>query len=96
MTALGGASDWYKDVIIYEIPVKSFFDSNGDGIGDFAGLLGRLDYLQSLGVTALWLLPFTDSPLRDDGYDIRNYYALYPPYGTRRRRRTTGAYWTCD
>jgi len=76
------SSDWYKDIIIYEIPIKSFRDSNGDGIGDFPGLTGKLDYLKNLGVTALWLLPFTDSPLKDDGYDIRDYYNIYPSYGT--------------
>ncbi len=82
MTAVNRDPLWYKDVIIYEIPVKSFFDSNRDGIGDLPGLIGKLDYLVDLGVTALWLLPFTDSPLRDDGYDIRDYYNVYPHYGT--------------
>ncbi len=72
---------WYKDVIIYEIPLKSFFDANGDGIGDFPGLIEKLDYISNLGVTAIWLLPFTDSPLKDDGYDIRDYFSVYPPYG---------------
>jgi 1,4-alpha-glucan branching enzyme len=61
---------WYKDAIIYEVHVRAFADSNGDGIGDFRGLTEKLDYLQDLGVTALWLLPFYPSPLRDDGYDI--------------------------
>ena len=64
---------WYKDAIIYEVHVKAFFDSNDDGIGDFAGLTQKLDYLQDLGVTAIWLLPFYPSPLRDDGYDISDY-----------------------
>ena len=64
---------WYKDAIIYELHVKTFFDSNGDGIGDFPGLISKLDYLQELGVTALWLLPFYPSPGRDDGYDIADY-----------------------
>ncbi|MHB1286798.1 MAG: maltose alpha-D-glucosyltransferase [Leptospirales bacterium] len=82
MTAVKKDPLWYKDVIIYEIPVKSFFDSNRDGIGDLPGLIEKLDYLVDLGVTALWLLPFTDSPLRDDGYDIRDYYNVYPHYGT--------------
>ncbi|MGC8501316.1 MAG: maltose alpha-D-glucosyltransferase [Leptospirillia bacterium] len=82
MTALHGAPDWYKDVIIYEIPVKSFFDKNRDGVGDFPGLIEKLDYIKDLGVTALWLLPFTDSPLRDDGYDIRDYYTIHPSYGS--------------
>ena len=61
---------WYKDAVIYELHVRAFADSNGDGIGDFPGLMGKLDYLQDLGVNTLWLLPFYPSPLRDDGYDI--------------------------
>src|SRR5215467_4512104 len=61
---------WYKDAIIYELHVRAFFDSNDDGIGDFVGLTQKLDYLQDLGVTAIWLLPFYPSPLKDDGYDI--------------------------
>src|SRR5213596_3033073 len=73
---------WYKDAIIYEIHVKAFFDSNGDGIGDFPGLIAKLDYLQDLGVTCLWLLPFFPSPLRDDGYDIADYENVHPSYGT--------------
>jgi len=73
---------WYKDAIVYQLHVKSFFDSNDDGIGDFAGLTRRLDYLQSLGVTVLWLLPFYPSPLRDDGYDIADYRGVHPSYGT--------------
>jgi len=73
---------WYKDAIIYELHVRAFADSNGDGIGDFRGLTGKLDYLQDLGVTALWLLPFYPSPLRDDGYDISDYTAVHPSYGT--------------
>jgi maltose alpha-D-glucosyltransferase/alpha-amylase len=73
---------WYKDAIIYELPVKSFYDGNGDGIGDFAGLLQKLDYLQELGVTCLWLLPFFPSPMRDDGYDISDYRSIDPRYGT--------------
>ena len=73
---------WYKDAIIYELPVKAFYDSNDDGFGDFRGLLQKLDYLQSLGVTCLWLLPFYPSPLRDDGYDIADYRAVHPDYGT--------------
>ncbi|MDQ7772930.1 MAG: maltose alpha-D-glucosyltransferase [Elusimicrobiales bacterium] len=72
---------WYKDAVIYELHVKSFCDSNGDGVGDFRGLIGRLPYLRSLGVTALWLLPFYPSPLRDDGYDISDYYGINPDYG---------------
>src|SRR5215510_3792944 len=80
----GRATDpfWYKDAIIYETHVKAFFDSNRDGIGDFPGLLEKLDYLQDLGVTCLWLLPFFPSPLRDDGYDISDYVNVHPSYGT--------------
>jgi maltose alpha-D-glucosyltransferase/alpha-amylase len=74
--------DWYKDAIIYQLHVKAFSDSNGDGIGDFLGLLHGLDYLQQLGVTAIWLLPFYPSPLRDDGYDIVDYTNVHPSYGT--------------
>jgi maltose alpha-D-glucosyltransferase/alpha-amylase len=74
--------DWYKDAIIYELHVRAFFDSDGDGRGDFRGLASRLDYLQRLGVTALWLLPFYPSPLRDDGYDIADYTAIHPELGT--------------
>jgi maltose alpha-D-glucosyltransferase/alpha-amylase len=73
---------WYKDAIIYELHVRAFADSNGDGIGDFPGLVSRLDYLQDLGVTCIWLLPFFPSPLRDDGYDIANYVDVNPSYGT--------------
>jgi maltose alpha-D-glucosyltransferase/alpha-amylase len=80
----GSAADplWYKDAIIYEIHIRAFMDSNADGIGDFPGLLSKLDYLQDLGVTCLWLLPFFPSPLRDDGYDIANYVDVNPSYGT--------------
>ncbi len=74
--------DWYKDVVIYQLHIKSFCDGNGDGIGDFQGLLSKLDYLENLGVTALWLLPFYPSPLRDDGYDIADYRQVHPDYGT--------------
>src|SRR6185503_16360895 len=74
--------DWYKDGIIYQTHVKAFFDANGDGVGDFAGLTRKLDYLQDLGVNILWLLPFYPSPLRDDGYDIADYTAVHPSYGT--------------
>ena len=73
---------WYKDGIIYQTHVKAFFDTNADGIGDFQGLTRKLDYLQDLGVNMLWLLPFYPSPLRDDGYDIANYTAVHPSYGT--------------
>jgi maltose alpha-D-glucosyltransferase/alpha-amylase len=73
---------WYKDAVIYELHIKAFFDGNNDGIGDFKGLLQKLDYLQDLGVTAIWLLPFYPSPLKDDGYDIADYYSINPSYGT--------------
>jgi maltose alpha-D-glucosyltransferase / alpha-amylase len=75
---------WYKDAIIYQLHVKAFADSNNDGIGDFAGLTERLDYLHDLGVTALWLLPFYPSPGRDDGYDIADYRRINPDFGTMR------------
>jgi len=74
---------WYKDAIIYELHVKSFFDANDDGIGDFRGLTEKLDYIQDLGVTAIWLLPFYPSPMRDDGYDVADYHNVFPAYGTR-------------
>ncbi len=73
---------WYKDAIIYQTHVKAFLDTNADGVGDFQGLTHKLDYLQDLGITILWLLPFYPSPLRDDGYDIANYTAVHPNYGT--------------
>jgi maltose alpha-D-glucosyltransferase / alpha-amylase len=77
------ASDplWFKDAIIYQLHVKAFFDADDDGIGDFQGLCRKLDYLQDLGITALWLLPFYPSPLRDDGYDISDYKSINPSYG---------------
>jgi maltose alpha-D-glucosyltransferase/alpha-amylase len=80
---IGSAFDplWYKDAIIYELHVRAFADSNGDGIGDFPGLLQKLDYLQDLGVSCLWLLPFFPSPLKDDGYDISDYLNVHPMYG---------------
>ncbi len=73
---------WYKDAVIYQMHVKAFFDANNDGIGDFAGLTQRLDYIQELGVNTIWLLPFYPSPLRDDGYDIADYCNVHPDYGT--------------
>jgi len=73
---------WYKDAIIYQLHVRTFCDSNSDGIGDFPGLMQKLDYLQDLGVNTIWLLPFFPSPLRDDGYDISDYTAVHPSYGT--------------
>ena len=73
---------WYKDAVIYQVHVRAFFDSNNDGVGDFPGLTQKLDYLQSLGINTLWLLPFYPSPLRDDGYDIADYQNIHPSYGT--------------
>src|SRR5262252_5081716 len=73
---------WYKDAIIYELHVKTFCDSDGDGMGDFRGLMEKLDYLQELGVTAIWLLSFYPSPMRDDGYDIADYFDVNPNFGT--------------
>jgi len=73
---------WFKDAVIYQMHVRAFYDSNGDGIGDFRGLIEKLDYLQQLSVTAIWLLPFYPSPLLDDGYDIADYYGIHASYGT--------------
>ncbi len=86
---MSGASDtrqtlWYKDAVIYELHVRAFYDGNGDGVGDFRGLSTKLDYLQDLGVTAIWLLPFYPSPLKDDGYDIADYTGIHPAYGGMR------------
>lgn len=75
---------WYKDAIIYELHVKTFFDKNGDGIGDFRGLTEKLDYLENLGINTIWLLPFFPSPLKDDGYDISDYYSIHHHYGNMR------------
>ncbi len=75
---------WYKSAVIYELHVRAFSDGNADGIGDFQGLTEKLDYLYDLGVTALWLLPFYPSPLKDDGYDIASYTEIHPDYGTLR------------
>ncbi|MEL6803938.1 MAG: alpha-amylase family glycosyl hydrolase, partial [Bacteroidota bacterium] len=72
---------WFKDAIIYELNIKGFFDANNDGIGDFEGLCQQLDYIEELGVTAIWILPFYPSPLRDDGYDIADYYTISSAYG---------------
>jgi maltose alpha-D-glucosyltransferase/alpha-amylase len=79
---------WYKDAIIYQLHVKAYYDANGDGIGDFAGLTAKLDYVAELGVTAIWLLPFYPSPLRDDGYDIADYANVHADYGTLAQFRT--------
>ncbi len=85
LVALAGAGEgWYRDAVLYELHVRSFADSNDDGVGDFRGLTSKLGYLQELGVTALWLLPFYPSPLRDDGYDISDYRRVHPAYGSMR------------
>jgi maltose alpha-D-glucosyltransferase/alpha-amylase len=76
------SSDWYKDAIFYEVFVRAFADGNGDGIGDLPGLTAKLDYLKDLGVDCLWLLPIYPSPLRDDGYDVADFYKIHPDYGT--------------
>ncbi|MCC5831590.1 MAG: maltose alpha-D-glucosyltransferase [Chlamydiales bacterium] len=81
---MGDEEHWYKEAIIYELHVKCFYDSSGDGYGDFRGLTQKLDYLQDLGVTAIWLLPFYPSPLKDDGYDIADYTNVHPQYGRLR------------
>ena len=73
---------WYKNAVIYCLSVGTYMDSNGDGIGDFKGLMRRLDYLHGLGITAIWLMPFQVSPNRDDGYDVSDYYGVDPRYGT--------------
>src|SRR3954454_3732997 len=73
---------WYKNAIFYCLSVGTYMDAYGDGLGDFKGLLRRLDYLHGLGVTAIWLMPFQPSPCRDDGYDISDYYGVDPRYGT--------------
>jgi maltose alpha-D-glucosyltransferase/alpha-amylase len=73
---------WYKDAVIYQLNVKSFFDSNDDGIGDFKGLTSKLEYIRDLGVNTIWLMPFYPSPLKDDGYDISDYQNVHPQYGT--------------
>jgi len=77
-----GTKDWYKDAVIYQAHVRSFLDSNGDGIGDFRGMIKKMDYLKSLGVNALWILPFYKSPLKDGGYDIADFTSIHPDYGT--------------
>jgi maltose alpha-D-glucosyltransferase/alpha-amylase len=88
-TAEPGADPlWYKDAVIYEVHVRAFYDSDANGVGDFVGLTDKLDYLQDLGVTTIWLLPFYPSPLKDDGYDIADYTDVNPDYGTLRDART--------
>ncbi len=83
LAAKDGDRFWYKDAVIYQLHIKAFFDSNDDGIGDFAGLTEKLDYVKDLGVNTIWLLPFYPSPLRDDGYDVADYRNVHPSYGTR-------------
>jgi maltose alpha-D-glucosyltransferase/alpha-amylase len=80
--AMGDDPLWYKDAVIYQLHIKSFFDADNDGVGDFKGLVEKLDYVAELGVTAIWLLPFYPSPRRDDGYDIADYRSVHPAYGT--------------
>jgi maltose alpha-D-glucosyltransferase/alpha-amylase len=82
-TAAPGDPLWYMDAIIYQLHVKAFHDSNGDGMGDFKGLTEKLDYIRDLGVNTVWVMPFYPSPLRDDGYDVSNYEDVHPDYGTR-------------
>ena len=79
---------WYQNAVFYQLPVKSFFDGNGDGLGDFVGLTAKLDYLKELGIDCVWLLPFFPSPLRDDGYDVTDYRAVHPGHGTIQEFRT--------
>ena len=76
---------WYKNAVFYCLSVGTYMDANGDGVGDFKGLLRRLDYLHGLGVTTIWLMPFQPSPMRDDGYDISDYYGVDPRYGSGRQ-----------
>ena len=73
---------WYKNAVIYCLSVGTFMDANGDGVGDFQGLMRRLDYLHGLGITAIWLMPFQTSPCCDDGYDVSDYYGVNTAYGT--------------
>src|SRR5437762_12537049 len=73
---------WYKNAVIYCLPVEKYMDSNGDGVGDFEGLSRRLDYLSGLGVTCVWLQPFYPSPNRDNGYDVADYYGVHPKHGS--------------
>jgi len=83
-----GDAFWYKDAVVYQLHVKAFFDANGDGMGDFPGLIEKLDYVRDLGVNTIWLLPFYPSPMRDDGYDVSDYHNVHPQYGSRGDVRT--------
>ncbi len=83
-----GEAFWYKDAVVYQLHVKAFFDANDDGLGDFPGLIEKLDYVRDLGVNTLWLLPFYPSPMKDDGYDVSDYHNVHPQYGTRNDVRT--------
>ena len=83
-----GEALWYKDAVVYQLHIKAFFDSNGDGLGDFPGLIEKLDYVRDLGVNTIWLLPFYPSPMKDDGYDVADYHNVHPQYGTRNDVRT--------
>jgi maltose alpha-D-glucosyltransferase/alpha-amylase len=82
LAAVADQAVWYKDAVVYQVHVKAFFDSNNDGMGDFPGLTSKLDYIRDLGVSAVWLLPFYPSPLKDDGYDVSDYHDVHPQYGT--------------
>ncbi len=82
MTPVAEQAVWYKDAVIYQLHIKAFFDANNDGVGDFKGLTAKLDYIQALGVNAIWLLPFYPSPLKDDGYDVSDYHNVHPQYGS--------------
>lgn len=78
---------WYKDAVVYQLHIKSFFDANNDGVGDFPGLMQKLDYIAQLGVDTIWVLPFYPSPRRDDGYDIADYRGIHADYGTMQDMR---------
>ena len=73
--------EWYKNAVFYEVVVRAFADGNGDGIGDLQGMISRLDYIRELGIDCIWLLPIYPSPLRDDGYDVSDFYQIHPDYG---------------
>jgi 1,4-alpha-glucan branching enzyme len=84
---VGDDTQWYRDAVIYQTHIKAFYDSNGDGVGDINGLIEKLDHIRELGATAIWLLPFYPSPLRDDGYDIQDYRTVNPSYGRMADKR---------